>query len=51
MIKSGNVTIMASDFERAFRFYTETLGFKVGSRFGNVWAEVETEGLTIGIHP
>ncbi len=28
MIKSGNVTIMAADFERAFRFYTDTLGFK-----------------------
>lgn len=51
MIKSGNVTIMATDFERAFRFYTETLGFKAASRFGNEWAEVKTEGLTIGIHP
>ena len=51
MIRSGNVTIMTTDFARAIRFYTEVLGFKVASRVGEEWAEVEIQGLTVGIHP
>ncbi len=51
MIRSGNVTVMVADFERGLRFYTETLGLRVATRFGNDWAEVETSGLTVGLHP
>jgi predicted enzyme related to lactoylglutathione lyase len=51
MISGGNTTLMVADFDRAVRFYTETLGLKLKNRFGNEWAEVETPGLTIGLHP
>ena len=51
MITSGNVTLMVADFKGALRFYTETLGMRLASRVGEEWAEVETEGLTIGLHP
>lgn len=51
MINSGNATIMVRDFERAIRFYTETLGLKLKSRAGDHWAEVTSPGLTIGLHP
>ena len=47
----ANVTVMVSDFDRAVRFYTETLGLSLRMRFGDGWAEVETKGLTIGLHP
>ncbi len=39
MIEKGNVTIMVADLDRSIKFYTETLGFKLGSRFGNMWAK------------
>lgn len=51
MIRSGNVTVMVSDLDRAVRFYTETLGLTLRFHLENVWAEVETPGLTIGLHP
>ena len=51
MITSGNVTLMVADFNGALRFYTEILGLRLASRVGDEWAEVETEGLTIGLHP
>lgn len=47
----GNVTVMVSDMEKAVRFYTETLGLALRTRYGNEWAEVELQGLTIGLHP
>lgn len=50
MIQSGNVTVMVSDFDRAVRFYTETLGLDLRLRSGDHWAEVATGGLTIGLH-
>ena len=51
MIRGGNTTLMVSDFDRAVRFYTDILGLKLKNRFANEWAEVETPGLTIGLHP
>jgi catechol 2,3-dioxygenase-like lactoylglutathione lyase family enzyme len=51
MITGGNATVMVRDFDRAVRFYTETLGFKLLCRAGNEWAEIgAAAGLTIGLH-
>jgi len=51
MIKSGNATVFVTDLDRAVEFYTKTLGLKAGFRAGNHWAQVEVEGLVIGLHP
>jgi catechol 2,3-dioxygenase-like lactoylglutathione lyase family enzyme len=52
VIKSGLATIYVSDFERAFRFYTETLGLEPVHRAGDFWAQVKAPGgFEIGIHP
>lgn len=52
MIAGGNVTVLVSNMDAAVQFYTEVLGLKLGSRFGNDWATVEAgKGLTIGLHP
>jgi catechol 2,3-dioxygenase-like lactoylglutathione lyase family enzyme len=51
MYTSANVTLMVSDFNRAVSFYTDTLGLRLKTRYGDDWAEVEAPGLTIGLHP
>jgi len=52
MINGGMATIMVRDFDRAVRFYTETLGLKLKFRAGDHWAEVIAgPALTIGLHP
>ncbi len=52
MVSGGNATIIVADMEESIRFYTEVLGLKLTSRFGDDWATVRAgEGLTIGIHP
>jgi len=51
MFKTGNVTIMVSDMNRAIRFYTETLGLKLISNYGGEFAVIESSGLRIGLHP
>src|SRR4051794_485059 len=52
MITGGNVTLYVSDMERAVRFYVEKLAFKVTSRHGNDWAEIDAgNGLLLGLHP
>ncbi|MEM8884734.1 MAG: VOC family protein [Planctomycetota bacterium] len=52
MIQQGNATIFVADFDRAFRFYTETLGFETVYRAGEHWAEVRVgDHFSIGIHP
>ncbi len=51
MIASGNATVMVSDMDRAIDFYTRVLGLKLTTRVGSDWAEVETPGLAIGLHP
>ncbi len=50
-LKEGNVTIMVADMERAIQFYVQTMGFTVRERHGDDWAEIQTPGLVIGIHP
>jgi len=52
MIKGGNATIFVSDFERAVKFYTETLGMKIQYRAGNDWCAIDAgNGMSIGLHP
>src|SRR5260221_10157655 len=51
MLSKGITTIFVTDMDRSIRFYTETLGLRLAQRFGNHWAQVETEQLVIGLHP
>jgi len=50
MYTNGSTTVMVKDFDRAFRFYAETLGLPVKMRAGDEYAEVALPGLTIGLH-
>ncbi len=49
-IKSTNVTIMVKSMDNAIKFY-ESIGLKLKQRWDDHYAMIETEGLTIGIHP
>ena len=51
MLKKGNVTIYVSDVDHALKFYSEVLGMRVKSHWGKDFAELEMDGLTIGLHP
>lgn len=51
MITGGNVTVYVSDMDCAVDFYVNVLGLKLAQRFGNHWAQIETAGLSIGLHP
>ena len=52
MITGGIATVFVSDFDRAVRFYTETLGLKLQNRFDNHWASIDAgNGTIIGLHP
>ena len=51
MINSANVTVMVSNFDHSIIFYTEILGLKLKRRYGDHFAEIETTGLTIALHP
>lgn len=52
MFTSGYATIYVTDFNRAFEFYSKTLGLKVEMRAEDHWAELRTEdGFRIGLHP
>ncbi len=51
MFNSGLVTVFVSNMDQAVSFYTEVLGLKLAHRFGNEWATIKAEGLTIGLHP
>ena len=38
--------------DRAVEFYTEVLGLRLISRYGDEWASVDAgKGLTLGLHP
>ena len=45
------VTIMVSDMSRSIEFYTQRLGLKLKTRYGDEFAIVEGPGVTIGLHP
>jgi catechol 2,3-dioxygenase-like lactoylglutathione lyase family enzyme len=47
----SQVTLMVPDMDAAVKFYTETLGLRLKTRYGNEFAVVEAPGLTIGLHP
>ena len=52
MIDGGSPTIYVSDFDRAVRFYTETLGLSVQYRAGNEFAMLDAgNGMMVGLHP
>ncbi len=52
MIEGGTPTIYVSNMDRAVDFYTEVLGLRLVSRYGDEWASVDAgKGMTIGLHP
>jgi catechol 2,3-dioxygenase-like lactoylglutathione lyase family enzyme len=51
MMKKGQATIYVSDVDSALKFYSEVLGMRVKSHWGKDFAELEMNGLTIGLHP
>ncbi len=51
MVTGGNATVMISNMDAALKFYTEVLGMKVASHYGDDWATVEAGGFTVGLHP
>jgi catechol 2,3-dioxygenase-like lactoylglutathione lyase family enzyme len=51
LYSESQVTLMVPDMEEAVRFYTETLGLRLKTRYGNEFAVIDAPGLTIGLHP
>jgi predicted enzyme related to lactoylglutathione lyase len=52
MITGGNATILVSNMDQAVAFYTDVLGLKLATRYGDDWATIDAgKGLTIGLHP
>jgi catechol 2,3-dioxygenase-like lactoylglutathione lyase family enzyme len=49
-ITGSNVTIMVKDMDASIRFY-EQLGLVVKQRWGDHYAMMTAEGITLGIHP
>jgi catechol 2,3-dioxygenase-like lactoylglutathione lyase family enzyme len=50
MIAGGSATLLVSDLDRAVRFYVETLGFKLRTRAGDAFAEVDAgDGLVLAL--
>jgi predicted enzyme related to lactoylglutathione lyase len=49
-ITSSNVTIMVKNMDVAIAFY-ESIGLKLKQRWGDHYAMIEANGITIGIHP
>lgn len=49
MFKSGNVTVMVADLNKAVQFYVETLGLKLQHEPDGHFAQIEAPGLTIGL--
>ena len=49
-IKQANLTIMVKDMSKSISFY-EKMGLKLKNRWGNHYAQMNIEGLLIGLHP
>lgn len=49
-INETNVTIMVADMDKAISFY-ESIGLTIKNRWGNHYAMLVAEGITLGIHP
>ncbi len=50
MIKETNLTINVKDMDKSVAFY-RSIGFELKSRWGNHYAQLTANGLTIGLHP
>ena len=51
MVTGGNATVFITNMNAAIRFYTEVLGMKLTSHFGDAWATVVAGGFEVGLHP
>ncbi len=51
MIKKAQVTIYVADVPNALKFYSEILGMHVVSHCGRDFAELEMNGMNVGLHP
>ncbi len=49
-ITGSNITIMVKDMDKSIQFY-QNIGLTVQQRWGNNYAMLVTEGITLGIHP
>ena len=45
------ITLMVWDLGRSIQFYTETLGLDLIQRYGDHYAEIQSPGLKMGLHP
>jgi predicted enzyme related to lactoylglutathione lyase len=45
------MTIMVADMDQSVAFYIDSLGLSLRFRAGNDWAEVNSPGVRIGLHP
>jgi predicted enzyme related to lactoylglutathione lyase len=50
-LKATTAFYDVQNMDRAVKFYTETLGFPLKTRFGDHWAEVDAGSISIGLHP
>ena len=51
LIKEANVTLMISDMNRSVKFYVETLGLRLKTRYGDYFAQIQAPGTIIALHP
>ena len=51
MVTGGNATVFVTNMDAALKFYSEVLGLKVSSHYGDRWASVEAGAFSIGLHP
>jgi catechol 2,3-dioxygenase-like lactoylglutathione lyase family enzyme len=51
VIKKAQATVYVTDIDSALKFYSGVLGMHVRSHWGRDFAELETPGITIGLHP
>lgn len=49
MTMQAKVSIMVKNMDRSIRFYTKTLGFKLGMRYGNDFAYLTGFGVALGL--
>jgi predicted enzyme related to lactoylglutathione lyase len=49
-INDSNVTIMVKNMDKAISFY-ENIGLKIKARWGDHYAMMTANGVTLGIHP
>ena len=47
--RSASLALRVADLDRSIVFYCDGLGLELRYRVGQLWAEVQTDGLTIGL--